>query len=177
MPFWDMYYVSFISTYLFHFCKWHFFVSPSQLCIYFISFLSMLYFLLHFCARYSSRNSIIILHLIYTTFVHSLFNKFFFSISQLFISFPNKTFLLFSFLILYLSHIISVQHFFLLLILNSASLVLYFFLNTEFFLFFILNSTSVWFYCHIWYFSYFSFLNIYPSHSISVHNISLTFYS
>lgn len=172
-----MYYIPFISIYLFHFCKWHFFVSPSQLCIYFISFLSMWYFLLHCCARYPSWNSIVILCLIYTTFVHCLFNKFFFLISQLFMSFPNMTFSLFSFLILYLSHIISVQHFFLLLILNSTSLVLYIVLSTEFFLFFILNSTSVWFYCHVWYFSYFSFLNIYSSYSISVHNISLTFYS
>ena len=129
MPFWDTYYISFISIYLFHFCKWHFLVSPSQLCIYFNSFLSMWYFLLHFCARYSPWNSIIILHLIYTTYVHSLFNKCFYFISQLFMSFPNKTLLLFSFLILYLSHTISVQHFFLFLILNSTSLVLYFFLS------------------------------------------------
>lgn len=128
MPFWDMY-ISLISIYVFHFCKWYFFVSPSQLCIYFSLFLSMWYFLLHFCARYSSWNSIIILHLIYTTFVHSLFKKNVFLISQLFTSFPNKTFLLVSFQILYLSHIISVQHFFLLLILNSTSLVLYFFLS------------------------------------------------
>lgn len=78
-------------------------ISPFQLCNYFNSFLSMWYFLLHCCARYSSWNSIIILHLVYTTFVHSLFKKCFFLISQQFMSFPNKTVLLVFLLILYLS--------------------------------------------------------------------------
>lgn len=150
---------SFSVTHLFHFVSFHVILLTAFLC----KILLLLFHhnfttdICHFCAQ--------------------SFFTYFFLISQLFISFPNKTFILFSFLILYLFHIISVKDFFLLLILNSTSLVLYFFLSIEFFLFFILNSTSLCFYCHIRYFSYSSYFNKYSSDSISVHNISLTFHS